>query len=113
MHVIYSQLKAQHAIPLALLAITAVAVPISIARPQGVARMLQLHRELADVERENSALKHDIAKLRVEIRALRDNPSAVEKIARSQLGFVQPNELVFQFDAPQPQGRSSDKKAAH
>jgi cell division protein FtsB len=38
-----------------------------------------------------------VAHLRVEVDALRDDPAAVERIARDQLGMVRRSEVVFQF----------------
>ena len=39
-----------------------------------------------------------VARLRSEVKDLRENPAAVERIAREQLGLVRKNEVVFQFD---------------
>jgi cell division protein FtsB len=34
----------------------------------------------------------------LEVKDLRENPKAVERIAREQLGLVRKSELVFQFE---------------
>ncbi|MBX3189831.1 MAG: septum formation initiator family protein [Labilithrix sp.] len=60
--------------------------------------MRALEKELSGVQNENAELKRDVAKLRVEVKDLRENPKAVERIARDQLGLVRKSEVVFQFD---------------
>jgi len=87
----------QRALPIGILALAMVGAPVLIFEPQGLPRMQTLDRELARVQAENIELRRDIATLRVEVRQLRDEPAAVEKIARNQLGLVRKNEIVFQF----------------
>jgi cell division protein FtsB len=41
-----------------------------------------------------------VAQLRIEVRRLRDDPAAVERIARDELGMVKKNDVVFQFGRP-------------
>jgi cell division protein FtsB len=62
--------------------------------------MRALEKELGGVTTENADLRREIAKLRVEVRELRDDPAAVERIARGQLGLVRKSEVVFQFSKP-------------
>lgn len=87
----------QRALPVAVLALALVSVPILIFQPQGLPRLRGLERELADVTAENQELKRDVGKLRGDVRELRDDPAAVERIARDQLGLVRKSEVVFQF----------------
>jgi cell division protein FtsB len=87
----------QRALPIGILALALVGAPILIFEPQGLPRMQSLEQELAQVDAENADLRRDISTLRVEVRDLRDDPAAVERIARSQLGLVRKNEIVFQF----------------
>jgi cell division protein FtsB len=61
-------------------------------------RMRALDAELRGVEAENAELRRDVARLRQEVKDLRDNPTAVERIAREQLGLVRKSEVVFQFE---------------
>jgi cell division protein FtsB len=56
-----------------------------------------LEAELHGVQGANDDLRRDIQRLRVEVQELRDDPSAVERIARGELGMVRKNEVVFQF----------------
>jgi cell division protein FtsB len=90
-------LALQRALPIGILALAAVGAPMLIFEPQGLPRMRTLEQSLAQVEADNADLKRDIGTLRVEVQQLKDDPAAVERIARSQLGLVRKNEIVFQF----------------
>jgi cell division protein FtsB len=85
-------------LPLAVLAISVVAVPVLVLEPEGLPRMRALERELAGVKAENAELRRDVRRLRGDVKELRDNPAAVERIAREQLGLVRSSEVVFQFE---------------
>ena len=85
-------------LPLAVLTISLIAVPILLLQPQGMPRMRALEKELRGVDAENIELRRDVGRLRLEVKDLRENPAAVERIAREQLGLVRKSEVVFQFD---------------
>ncbi len=85
-------------LPLAVLTVSLIAVPVLVLEPQGMPRMRALDKELKEVEAENAELRRDVARLRTEVKDLRENPTAVERIAREQLGLVRKSEVVFQFD---------------
>lgn len=85
-------------LPLAVLTIAVIAVPVLVLQPQGLPRMRALEKELTDVQTENAELRRDVGKLRTEVKDLRENPTAVERIAREQLGLIRKSEVVFQFD---------------
>jgi cell division protein FtsB len=85
-------------LPLAVLTVSLIAVPVLLLEPQGMPRMRALDKELQAVEAENVELRRDVARLRAEVKDLRDNPAAVERIGREQLGLVRKSEVVFQFD---------------
>lgn len=84
-------------LPLAVLTVSLVAVPVLVLEPQGLPRMRALDKELTQVEAENQELRRDVTRLRSEVHELRENPAAVERIAREQLGLVRRSEVVFQF----------------
>ena len=90
----------QRVLPALILGLALVSVPVLIFQPQGLPRVRALQHELDGVEAENDDLKRDIDALRVEVRMLRDDPAAVERIARDQLGLVRKSEIVFQFGKP-------------
>jgi cell division protein FtsB len=90
----------ERVLPMALLGVALVSVPILVFQPEGLRRLRALERELHEVQSENAELRRDIGKLRVEVKRLRDDPAAVERIARDQLGLVRKNEVVFFFGKP-------------
>lgn len=87
----------ERALPLLVMAVAIVCVPVMILSPQGLPRLRSLSEELSDVQRENQELRRQIGKLEVKVRQLRDEPAAVERIARDELGLVRKSEVVFQF----------------
>ncbi len=87
----------QRTLPIAMLSLALVAVPLLVLQPQGLPRLRGLQKELDAVNLENDELKRDVNRLRVEVTELRDNPAAVERIARDELGMVRKSEVVFQF----------------
>ncbi len=63
--------------------------------------MRNLQRELDQAHEENAQLTRDVDRLRAEVQGLRDDPKAVEKIARDELGLLRKSEIVFQFGKAQ------------
>jgi cell division protein FtsB len=80
-----------------MLLLAAIAVPVLVLEPEGLPRLRALEGELTSVNEENAELRRDVERLRVEVKALREDPAAVERIARGELGMVRRNEVVFQF----------------
>lgn len=89
-------------LPIAILSLALVTVPVLVLAPEGLPRLRALQKELADVTLENRELGREVGRLRIEVRRLRDDPAAVERIARDELGMVRKSEIVFQFAKPQP-----------
>jgi cell division protein FtsB len=87
----------ERTLPIAVLALALVAVPVLVLEPEGLPRVRGLERELADVSKENDRLRTEVEHLRATVRSLRDDPAAVERIARDELGLVRKSEVVFQF----------------
>jgi cell division protein FtsB len=88
----------ERTLPIGMLTLALVAVPVLVLQPAGLPRLRALEKELDAVSSENDELRRDVLRLRVEVRDLRDDPAAVERIARDQLGMVRKSELVFQFN---------------
>jgi cell division protein FtsB len=84
-------------LPISILVMAAVGVPVLMLAPEGVPRLRSLSRELAQVEAENADLRQQIQHLRGRVQHLREDPVAVERIARDELGLVRSSEVVFQF----------------
>jgi cell division protein FtsB len=85
------------ALPLAILAVALVAVPVMMLSPSGLSRLRALREERTRTEEEISRLTQQIAGLRAEVERIKDDPAAVERVARDELGLVRQTEVVFQF----------------
>lgn len=84
-------------LPFGLLVLAIVAVPLRILDSQGLPRYRALRTELAEVKAQNARFRREVRDLEREVRALRTDPAAIERIARDELGMIRKGELVFQF----------------
>jgi cell division protein FtsB len=89
---------AWYLILLPLLVLTSVL--LIIWSPNGLLHLRQLHVEYQELTSRNLALEKQNHQLYQEISLLADNPIAIERLARQELGLVKENELVFQFTSP-------------
>lgn len=89
----------ERVLPLAILLVAVIGAPVMIFSPDGLPRLRGLERELAQVEDETAELGREIDALRGRVLRLRDDPTAVERIARDNLGMLRQTEVVFQFPA--------------
>jgi cell division protein FtsB len=87
----------ERTLPIGMLCLALVAVPVLVLEPEGLPRLRALEKELDEVNAENADSYREVQRLRVEVRELRDDPAAVERIARGELGMVRKSEVVFQF----------------
>jgi cell division protein FtsB len=74
-------------------------VPYHLYARSGLARTIALRRDLAALRVRNRELAADNDRLAREAAALRDDPAAVERVARAELGWVKPGELVVDLGA--------------
>ena len=88
-------------LPFGLLVFAVVCVPLRILSEEGLPRYRKLRSQLERVKTENTELTREIARLNVEVEALRQDPEAVERIARDELGMIREDEVLFQF-SPSP-----------
>ena len=82
---------------------TAVAVALSLASvadAKGFRRYLKLRDDVESLHERNAALAAQNDALRREIQALREDPAALERAVREELGYVKPGELVFHLESP-------------
>jgi len=84
-------------LPLCLLLGSVVAVPLLVLDERGLPRYRALRDELREIERQNERLRERVRQLHREVRALRSDERAIERIARDELGMVRAEEIVFQF----------------
>jgi len=82
---------------LAVLAIAAISVPMLMLSATGLPRLQGLREEKVRADDEVSRLSQQIWELRAEVARIKDDPAAVERAARDELGLVRRTEVVFQF----------------
>ncbi len=92
-------LAIERVLPVGILVVAVIGVPVMILSPEGLPRLRGLERELEQVEEESAEMRREIDALRGRVERLRDDPTAVERIARDNLGLVRQTEVVFQFPA--------------
>jgi cell division protein FtsB len=90
-------LFAQRVLPLFVTAVAAVAVPLLVFSPSGLARLTTLRQERARAEEEVTRLSRQIERLRAEVQRVKEDPAYVERAARDELGLLRQTEVVFQF----------------
>ena len=82
-------------------ALAAVLAGFSAAAEGGFRRYLKLSGDLQTLRDKNVVMTQKNAQLMREIDAIRDDPQALERAAREELGFTKPGELVFIMDPKQ------------
>lgn len=80
--------------PLALIALV---FGCALLGDRGIVHMWQLSAQKAELVQELEALEAMNDGLRREISALRSDRHYIERVARTELGMVRDDELVFQF----------------
>ncbi|MFQ5882377.1 MAG: septum formation initiator family protein [Candidatus Methylomirabilales bacterium] len=70
---------------------------LSLFGDRSLPQLYRMVRVKADLEQQIEALKHENARFRQEVEAMRRFPSRAEEIARRDLGLVRPGEIVYQF----------------
>jgi cell division protein FtsB len=70
---------------------------------QGFQELARADAERATLERRKAKLEQSIRELEATLAALHGSPEAVESVARQELGWVRPGELVVMVATPTPQ----------
>lgn len=68
--------------------------------PNGLLHLRQLHLEHQELTSRNIVLEKENHQLYQQISRLRNDPVAIERLARQELGLVKEGELIFQFVLP-------------
>ena len=84
-------------LPLGLLIFAIVFVALRIVEAEGLPRYRALRVELQETRRSNERTRREIIELQSRVQHLRNDPEAVERLARDELGMLQSDEIVFQF----------------
>jgi cell division protein FtsB len=78
-------------------------IPYHVYARSGLARTLVLRRDLRGLRARNAELAAENERLAHEAEALRSDPAAIERVARVELGWVKPGEIVVDLGpAPAP-----------
>ncbi len=85
-------------LPISMLVLACVAVPVMVLSPAGLHRLNQLREERVRADQEVARLEREIHRLRAEVKRIKSDLTAVEQVARDELGLVRQTEVVFQFD---------------
>ena len=83
---------------LLLAAVTALALIWLAADPKGLRHTRRLAEDLEGIEGSNEQLRRKNEKLRRELQLLADDPAALERAAREELGLVRPGEVIFRLE---------------
>jgi cell division protein FtsB len=85
-------------LPISMLVLACVAVPVMVFSPSGLHRLNQLREERVRADHEVARLEREIRRLRAEVKRIKTDLTAVEQVARDELGLVRQTEIVLQFD---------------
>jgi cell division protein FtsB len=71
--------------------------PYHLYAHSGLARYLQLRRDVTAMQMKNARLHLENERLARDIQFLRSDARSVERVARANLGWVRPGEVVFEL----------------
>ena len=75
--------------------ITVVLVVDALVGDKGLLETVRARRQFAGVEAALAATRQENARLREQVRRLKEDPASVEAIAREELGLIRPGEMLF------------------
>lgn len=78
-----------------LVLITVVLVVDALVGDKGLLETMRARRQFEGVAAALAATRQDNARLRDQIRRLKEDPASVEAIAREELGLIRPGEMLF------------------
>ena len=65
----------------------------------GVLAMRRSQKEAAEIRKEIERLDEENRRLQDRVKALKSDPTAIERIAREEMGLARPGELIFKLPA--------------
>jgi len=71
-----------------------------LAGPQGIPLVLERHRQVDELRRQNAELKREIESRKARIQSLAENPADVELEIRRQLKLLKKEETIFLLPEP-------------
>lgn len=66
----------------------------------GFRRYLKLNAEITELKASNQRLLESNGKLAIEAERLRVDPREQERVAREELGFIKPDEIILTWESP-------------
>jgi cell division protein FtsB len=97
--------RTRRVVRILLLFVAAVVIVDALVGDRGLLAMLRARHQYDQLGATIARQRADNARLREEVRRLREDPSAIEEIARRDLGLIRPGEKVFivkDLPAPKP-----------
>jgi cell division protein FtsB len=99
--------RRRRAIQYVLVLIGCLIVVDALVGEKGLLAMRKARQQYQTLETALGAAKAANVRLREEARRLREDPSAIEELARRELGLIKPGEKLFIIhDAPPPSGKN-------
>jgi len=84
--------------PVILLCCALLTALFSLYGDDSYSKMQALRRSLAIQRQTNRELKGSIEKMRQQVHGIKNDPRALEKVARNELGLAHPSEVIFVFE---------------
>jgi cell division protein FtsB len=97
--------RRRHAVQYALICVGCVLLIDALVGDKGLLAMFKARREYRSLEQSLAEARTNNAQLREEARQLREDPSAIEDIARRELGLIKPGEKLFIVKDLPPAGK--------
>ena len=85
----------RRAVQYVLVFIGCILVVDALVGEKGLLAMMKASQDYQALEQSLHGVRSDNARLREEARRLREDPSAIEEIARRELGLIRPGEKLF------------------
>jgi len=97
----------RHYAPLAVMVVAFFTVILSLFGEDSYSRLQNLRRAVIRQDEDNSKTQIKVAELKENVSSLRNDPRALEKAARNELGLARPNEQIFIFEQKKREQRRS------
>lgn len=82
-------------IHLLLIFVTLVLVVDSLVGEKGLMESMRARRQYREVAASLDAIRRENMRMREEVRRLKEDPAAIESLAREELGLIRPGEVLF------------------
>ncbi len=73
-------------------------LPYKLYLRSGLVQYVTLRQELAALTARNEGLQNSIRELRHQLERMKEDPAAIERVARDELGMVRSGEVVFKVE---------------